>query len=99
MPWCPACERFWSPSTVQADGTCPECGRTVEAGHARPATTTSDPEQPSDRGRRTANRSERDQQEEPLPPLPWHFKALAGAIALYLGFRAFQGIDWLIRHL
>jgi hypothetical protein len=94
MPWCPTCDRFWSPSTVQADGTCPQCGRAVDAGHAHPA----DPEQPSGRGRGTPDRSERDHEEE-LPPLPWHFKALAGAIALYLGFRAFQGIDWLIQHL
>ena len=86
MPWCPACERFWSPSTVRADGSCPECGRTVDAGAARRA--------PAEHG------SDRDQTaDEPLPPLPWHFKALAWAIALYLGFRSFQGIDWLIRHL
>jgi len=34
-----------------------------------------------------------------LPPLPWHFKALAGALALYLGYRAFQGIEWLVGRL
>jgi hypothetical protein len=32
-------------------------------------------------------------------PLPWHFKLLAGAIALYLGYRAFQGIEWLAKQL
>jgi hypothetical protein len=31
--------------------------------------------------------------------LPWHFKVLAGALALYLGYRAFQGIEWLARQL
>jgi len=34
--------------------------------------------------------------EEPLDPVPWHFKLLLGAVALYLGYRAFQGIEWLI---
>ena len=34
-------------------------------------------------------------EEAPLP-IPWHFKLLVGAIALYLGWRAFQGIDWLV---
>lgn len=29
MPWCPECERFLSPPTVQADGTCPRCGHEV----------------------------------------------------------------------
>jgi len=43
MPWCPACDRFLSPPTVRADGTCPTCGRPVEAGRdldrPRPAET------------------------------------------------------------
>lgn len=29
---------------------------------------------------------------------PWHFKLLLLALVLYLGWRAFQGIEWLIRH-
>ena len=31
-----------------------------------------------------------------LEPVPWHLKLLAGAVALYLGWRAFQGIEWLV---
>jgi hypothetical protein len=31
--------------------------------------------------------------------MPWHFKALVGAVALYLGYRAFQGIEWVAHHL
>lgn len=27
---------------------------------------------------------------------PWHFKLLMGAVVLYLGFRAVQGVDWVI---
>jgi hypothetical protein len=30
------------------------------------------------------------------PRLPWHLKLLAAAAALYLGWRAWQGVDWLI---
>ncbi len=37
MPWCDPCERYLSPNTVATDGRCPECGRAVEAGHARAA--------------------------------------------------------------
>ena len=36
-----------------------------------------------------------DERDEPIA-LPWHLKLLAGAVALYLGFRAWQGIDWVI---
>jgi len=32
-------------------------------------------------------------------PLPWHLKLLAGALAIYLGFRAWQGIEWIIHTL
>ena len=32
-----------------------------------------------------------------LPPVPWHFKLLVGAVALYLGWRAVQGVDWVWR--
>lgn len=34
--------------------------------------------------------------DEPLDPLPWHFKLLLGAVALYLGYRALQGVEWLV---
>jgi hypothetical protein len=37
--------------------------------------------------------------DEESPPIPWHLKALAGAVALYLGFRAWQGIEWIARQL
>jgi hypothetical protein len=33
---------------------------------------------------------------EALPPVPWSLKVLAGAAALYLGFRALQGVAWVV---
>ncbi len=33
------------------------------------------------------------------PSTPWHFKLLVLAVVLYLGWRAWQGVDWLIAHL
>ena len=81
MPWCETCDRFLSPPTVRADGTCPDCGRAVDPGRAHagvpaPADVSAD--------------------EEELPPVPWHLKLLAAAVAIYLGYRAFQGIEWLV---
>jgi hypothetical protein len=81
VPWCAACDRFLSPSSVLVDGSCPSCGRAVEAGHARPAAAVDRPP---------------DGEDEPLESLPWHFKLLLGAIALYLGYRAFQGVEWVV---
>ena len=40
-----------------------------------------------------------DNDDDTLDPLPWHFKLLVGAVALYLGYRAFQGIEWLVHNL
>jgi len=32
MPWCEPCEKSWTPTSLNADGTCPQCGRPVEGG-------------------------------------------------------------------
>jgi hypothetical protein len=34
--------------------------------------------------------------EEALPPIPWHLKLLAVAIAIYLSYRLYQGIQWVL---
>ena len=31
MPWCEECAKYWTPNSMNADGTCPACGRVVEA--------------------------------------------------------------------
>jgi hypothetical protein len=79
MPWCAECDRFLSPSTVQRDGSCPTCGRTVDAGEVAAG---------------AAHRAEKT--DEALPPIPWHLKLLAGGIAVYLGYRLYQGIEWVL---
>ncbi len=44
--------------------------------------------------------------EEPTPEqaaratrIPWHFWILLVALVVYLGWRAFQGVEWLAQHL
>jgi hypothetical protein len=89
---------------VKVDGTCPTCGRAVDPGHAHatvvapaadvgaadavPADVVADVESGAD-----------PEDEEPLGPIPWHLKLLAAALAVYLGFRAWQGIEWLAHQL
>ena len=31
MPWCEECAKYWTPTAMNADGTCPSCGRDLEA--------------------------------------------------------------------
>ena len=89
MPWCAACDRYLSPSTVHVDGTCPGCGRIVDAGHARR------PKPAADADAAVAGT----RVEEPPEPVPWHLKLLLAALAVYLAYRAFQGVAWLVAHL
>jgi hypothetical protein len=34
----------------------------------------------------------------PVRRAPWHFKLLAVGTVIYLGWRAYQGIGWLVHH-
>ena len=47
---------------MNADGSCPTCGRMIG---------------------------------EPVKT-PWHFKLLLVAVVLYLGYRAYQGVVWVV---
>ena len=64
-------------------GACPECGS-----EAAPELDLGD----ADTGAETAAHRGKAR-------MPWHLKLLVGALALYLGWRAFQGIEWLVHHL
>lgn len=35
MPWCEDCARYFTPTAMNADGTCPSCGRNLEAVRTR----------------------------------------------------------------
>jgi hypothetical protein len=81
MPWCPTCDRYLSPPTVTPDGCCPTCGRPVEPGQAHAAEEHTPPP---------------GEGEEELGPVPFHLKVLGGALVVYLGYRFFQGVEWVI---
>jgi hypothetical protein len=36
--------------------------------------------------------------DEPDPAVPWHLKLLGSALAIYLGYRFLQLIDWVFHH-
>ena len=89
MPWCPTCDRFLSPPSVNPDGTCPTGGKPVDPGRAAPAESAavgSVADGPS-------------ADAKPRRRIPWHLKALLGVFAIYLGYRTAQGIEWLAHNL
>ena len=30
MPWCEECAKYYTPNSVQSDGSCPTCGDTIQ---------------------------------------------------------------------
>lgn len=36
MPWCEECAKYFTPNSVESDGSCPRCGDTIQLpeGHA-----------------------------------------------------------------
>lgn len=80
MPWCEDCDRFYTPSTLTAGGDCPE-------GHH-----VADPDGAAHLVQSTAEPRE----EEPEPKVPWHFWLLLVSVVIYLGWRAWEGIVWVI---
>jgi uncharacterized paraquat-inducible protein A len=37
-------------------------------------------------------------EEQARRPVPWYFKLMLVASIVYLGYRAFQGITWVVHH-
>ena len=75
MPWCEDCARYWAPSAMQEDGSCPTCGRVIEATPHRAPVTAKNLDL-----RKLAG-------DEEDVRAPWHFKLLMVLLALYLGWR------------
>ena len=74
MPWCEDCAKYWAPSAMNDDGTCPTCGRLVDA----PA-----PTEPIT----AKNVDIRKLAGDEGTSAPWHFKLLMVLLALYLIWR------------
>lgn len=87
MPWCDDCSKFWNPNTLTVEGNCPTCGRSLAA----PPTRTSVTEAGGDPTKIDLKELAGEQGRA-----PWHFKLMVGALAIYLGWRAWEGIDWLL---
>ena len=83
MPWCATCDRFYNPNTLEPDGSCPTCGRQVAEAPTEPEV-----DVPPEKLRKFSDE-----------PAPWHFKVLVALTAVYLAWRALQGIDWVAHHL
>jgi hypothetical protein len=78
MPWCEHCAKFWTPSSMKADGSCPTCGRTLPVAG------------PPGETQLTAKDVNLREMAGEDAKAPWHFKLLMVLVALYLGWRVVQ---------
>ena len=85
MPWCEDCSKYHAPSAMNPDGTCPTCGRELEA-----------PSQPEPVTAKNLNLKKLAAGEDASPDdeddegAPWHFKVLMVLMVLYLAWRIFN---------
>lgn len=79
MPWCEDCAKYWAPTAMNDDGTCPTCGREVAA--QQPITA-------KNLNLRKLAAGETGDDED--AKAPWHFKVLMVLLAAYLGWRVVQ---------
>ena len=79
MPWCEDCAKYYTPSAMHEDGTCPSCGRELAA--QQPITA---------KNLNLRKLAAGDDGDEDDTKAPWHFKLLMVLLALYLGYRVVQ---------
>lgn len=78
MPWCEDCAKYWAPTAMNADGTCPTCGRVVEAPEPQPLKPV------------TAKDLDLKALAGDDAKAPWHFKLLMVMLVLYLAWRLYD---------
>ncbi len=78
MPWCEECAKYFAPSAMNTDGTCPSCGGSIEAQQPAPVTA---------KNLNLRQLAAGEGGDEDDAKAPWHFKLLMVLLALYLTWR------------
>jgi hypothetical protein len=79
VPWCETCSKFWTPSSMNADGSCPACGQVVAAPDTPVSAERPPPIDPKNLDLHELAGDD--------AKAPWHFKLLIVALVAYLGWR------------
>jgi len=90
---CPSCGREVDPGRARPPGDPAPRRRRNRLAHRGVGDTCTAPG-PGGDGATNADRSDADSDDEELPAVPWHLKALAGGLVVYLGYRFMQGVEW-----
>lgn len=77
MPWCEPCAKYFAPSSMTQEGSCPQCGEKIDT--------------ISLSGKITADTLDlKKLAGVDGEKVPWHFKLLVSLLCLYLGWRIIQ---------
>ena len=87
MPWCEDCSKYWNPSSMNVDGTCPRCGRKLAEPEAQAPLSPPLPEGATPFDAKSIDVKKLAGKEGGVP---WHFKLLVAALVVYLGWRVVQ---------
>ena len=87
MPFCEDCAKYWAPSAMSADGTCPTCQRVLEAPQIVSTVPTHRKVTAENINLRQLANGLDDGEDAKAP---WHFKLLVVALCGYLGWRVIQ---------
>lgn len=79
MPWCEPCAKYWAPSAMSSDGTCPSCGRPIDSATINGRVTSKD-----------LDLKALASADGEIEKAPWHFKLLVGLLVIYLSWRFIQ---------
>ena len=85
MPWCEDCSDYHAPSAMNADGTCPTCGRPLDEPRQPQRVTAKNLDL-----KRLAAGEGADDDDIDDEGAPWHFKLLMVLMVLYLAWRIFD---------
>ncbi|MBI4884962.1 MAG: hypothetical protein HY826_13005 [Actinobacteria bacterium] len=80
MPWCEDCAKYWTPSAMNDDGSCPKCGNQPAAQQSRTG-------RPITARNINLHQLAAGDGNEADMKAPWHFRLLMVMLALYLGYR------------
>ena len=81
MPWCEECARYFTPSAMNEDGTCPSCGRVVEEPKVQSTITA--------KNLNLHQLAAGEGGDADDLKAPWHFKVLMFLLVAYLAWRFF----------
>jgi hypothetical protein len=85
VPWCEDCAKYFAPSAMHDDGSCPTCGRVLEAPKPPSKVTAKNIDL-----RKLAAGADGADGDDVDAKAPWHFKLLMVLLAVYLGWRIVQ---------